>query len=46
LRESEERYRTVADYAYDMECWRDPEGRFIHISPSCQEITGYSREDF
>ncbi|MCK5540562.1 MAG: PAS domain S-box protein, partial [Deltaproteobacteria bacterium] len=46
LRESEHRYRTVADYAYDMECWRDPEGKFIHVSPSCYEITGYKQQEF
>ncbi len=46
LRESEKRYRTVANYAYDMECWRDPEGRFIHVSPSCEEITGYHPDEF
>jgi PAS domain S-box-containing protein len=46
LRESEKRYRMVADYAYDMECWRDTDGSFIHVSPSCREITGYSAEEF
>ena len=46
LRESESRYRTIADYAYDMECWRDPEGKFIHLSPSCIEVTGYHRDEF
>ncbi len=46
LRESEQRYRTVADYAYDMECWRDSEGKFIHVSPSCLMITGYSPQNF
>ncbi len=46
LRESEKRYRLVADYAYDMECWRDDEGNFLHVSPSCEVITGYSREEF
>ena len=46
LRESEKRYRMVADYAYDMECWQDPEGKFIHVSPSCQIITGYHPQEF
>ncbi len=46
LRESEKHYRMVADYAYDMECWRDPEGKFIHVSPSCEIITGYAPEEF
>ena len=46
LRESEKRYRLVADYAYDMECWRDEDGSFLHVSPSCEIITGYSRNEF
>ena len=46
LRESEIHYRTIADYAYDMECWRDPEGKFIYMSPSCLEITGYLSWEF
>ena len=46
LREGEKHYRTVADYAYDMECWRNDEGEFIHLSPSCEDITGYSPQEF
>ncbi len=46
LRESEQHYRMVADYAYDMECWRNDKGAFIHLSPSCENITGYSPQDF
>jgi PAS domain S-box-containing protein len=46
LRESEQRYRTMADFAYDMECWRDPSGKFLFVSPSCEELTGYSPEEF
>ena len=46
LRESEIHYRTIADYAYEMECWRDPDGKFIHMSPSCLEITGYNAQEF
>ncbi len=46
LRESEKHYRMVADYAYDMECWRNDKGEFIHLSPSCETITGYSPQEF
>ncbi len=46
LREGEKHYRMVADYAYDMECWRNDEGEFIHVSPSCEAITGYSPQEF
>ncbi|MEW6444092.1 MAG: PAS domain S-box protein [bacterium] len=46
LRESEERLRIVADFTYDMESWRSPDQRFRYLSPSCERITGYGREEF
>ncbi len=46
LRESEERFRTVANYAHDWEYWVGPEGEWNYISPSCERITGYSPEEF
>ena len=33
LRASEERFRMVADFTYDWEDWRGPDGRFIYVSP-------------
>ncbi len=46
LRESEERFRTVAEFTYDWELWSAPDGRLLYISPSCLRITGYPREAF
>ena len=46
LRESEERFRTVADFTYDWEYWLAPDGQYIYVSPSCERITGYSPEEF
>lgn len=46
LRDSERRFRTVADYTYDWEYWHDTEGRFIYSSPSCERITGHPPEAF
>jgi len=46
LRESEERFRTVADFTYDWESWIAPDGKYIYISPSCERTTGYSVEEF
>ena len=43
---SEEKFRTVAIFAYDWEYWRDPDGKFVWISPSCELITGYTVEEF
>jgi PAS domain S-box-containing protein len=46
LRSSEQRFRTVADFAYDWEYWEDPAGTYLYVSPSCQRITGYSAQEF
>lgn len=46
LRNSEERFRIVADSTYDWETWRGTDGRYVYVSPSCERITGYRREDF
>jgi PAS domain S-box-containing protein len=46
LRESEEKYRTVADFTYDWEYWRTPDGKYVYVSPSCERITGYRSEEF
>ena len=44
LRDAESRYRTVADFTYDWEYWRNPDGSFRYVSPACERITGYSAE--
>ncbi|GEM_PF-1764104 len=46
LRESEERFRTLADYTYDWEYWEGPQGEMWYVTPSCERITGYRQEEF
>jgi PAS domain S-box-containing protein len=46
LRESEEKFRTVADFTSDWEYWLSPDQRLVYISPSCEKITGYTRTEF
>ena len=46
LRDSEEKFRTVADYIYDWEYWRAVDGSLVYVSPSCYRITGYKAEEF
>ena len=46
LRESTNTLRIVADFTYDWEYWRSPDGRFLYISSSCERITGYTPEEF
>jgi PAS domain S-box-containing protein len=46
LERERERYRTVADFNYNMEYWIAPDGHIIYISPSCERVTGYNQDDF
>jgi PAS domain S-box-containing protein len=42
LRRSELTLRTVADYTFDWEYWRDDSGKMVWMSPSCERVTGYA----
>lgn len=33
-------------WPYSWEYWRNPAGQCIHVSPSCEDITGYAAEEF
>lgn len=46
LREAESRYRTVADFTYDWEYWTNLDGTLQYVSPSCERISGYTRQQF
>ena len=46
LRESEEKFRMVADFTYDWEYWLKADGNFVYVSPSCERITGYRVDEF
>jgi PAS domain S-box-containing protein len=39
-------FRVAADFTYDWEYWVDSDNRFVYISPSCERITSYTREEF
>ena len=46
LRESELRYRTVADFTSDWEYWILSDGAMRYVSPSCEQISGYTPTEF
>lgn len=46
LKETEHKFRTVADFAYDWEYWLGTDGKIIFMSPSVERITGYTIQEF
>ena len=46
LRESEEKFRTVASFIHNWEYWLDGNGNLAYVSPSCERITSYTAEEF
>lgn len=46
LQQTEEKYRTVADYTYNWEYWVGTNGDIQYMSPSVERITGYTVDDF
>ncbi len=44
-RESEHRYRLVAENISDLVCLNDLEGCYVYVSPSCKTQLGYQPED-
>jgi PAS domain S-box-containing protein len=46
LTESELRFRTMAEFTVDWEFWINTDHSFRYVSPSCEEFTGYTPQDF
>jgi PAS domain S-box-containing protein len=45
LRESEERFRAIANHTADWESWFDWQGKLAWVSPSVERFTGYTPEE-
>ncbi len=41
LRESEEKFRVLAENTQDIICLHHPDSRYIYVSPSCKKVLGY-----
>ena len=46
LKLAEFKFQTFVDFTYDWEYWEDEHNKFMYMSPSCKQITGYSVEEF
>ena len=44
FRESEARFRLLAEKTSDLVCLHEPDGRYIYISPFCRRLLGYEPE--
>ena len=45
LRESQRKFRIIANYTYDWEAWFDAKGSLLWVNPAVERVTGYSVED-
>jgi PAS domain S-box-containing protein len=45
LQESERRFRAIANYSYDCECWLDVYGKLLWINPAVFRLTGYTVDE-
>ncbi|MDT7041167.1 PAS domain S-box protein [Candidatus Nitronereus thalassa] len=46
LRDNKERYRAIAEHAYDLIFEIRPNGSLLYLSPSCGEVLGYDLQEF
>jgi len=46
IKEEKEKYQLISDYAQDWEFWIGPKGDFKWLSPSCNDLTGYTANEF
>ena len=46
LRKSEEKFRIITEYSHEWLYWINSDTGLEYISPSCYQITGYTRKEF
>lgn len=46
ITESEKKFRILSEFACNFEYWLGQDQALVFISPSCEDLTGYSRDEF
>ena len=46
VKQSEERFRAIANYSSDWEIWVGLDGKLMWSNPAVEKITGYSTEEY
>ena len=46
LKDEKEKYQLISDFAQDWQFWIDSSGNFTWISPSCNDLTGFTADEF
>jgi PAS domain S-box-containing protein len=45
-KEEKVKYQMIAEFTQDWELWLDPKAKFVWISPSSNDLTGYTPDEF
>ncbi len=43
---TEEKFHTIVDYSHEWIYWIDQNGTVLYTTPSCEDVTGYTPEEF
>ena len=46
LVKSEQKFHTFSEYTLDWEYWQSEDNTYVYITPSCEQITGYTAGEF
>lgn len=46
LKDEKNKYQLISDFAQDWQFWIDPSSVFTWISPSCNDLTGFTADEF
>ncbi len=44
--EQQEALWVISEFSYDWEYWQSKDGTYQYVSPSCENVTGYTADDF